>query len=98
MAKSGEELAKSHKPVSDMKCEAPEDDHPRRTSVYAEPSTTAENSDAPQDPQNGSAGFRVRLRHDLSVTHVGPNATKEDTPTHEHSAISTRKSGRTPKP
>ena len=68
LAKPGEELAKSYKPVSDMKCEAPEDDRLRRTSDYAEPSVTTKNSDAPQDPQNDSAGTEIKLQEDLTTT------------------------------
>ena len=68
LAKPGEELAKSHKPVSDMKCEAPEADHLRQTSDYAEPSVTPKNSDAPQDPQNDSAGTEIKLQEVLTTT------------------------------
>ena len=62
LAKPGEELAKSHKPVSDMKCEAPEADHLRQTPDYAEPSVITKNSDAPQDPQNDSVGTGLNCR------------------------------------
>ena len=51
LLKPGEELAKSRKPVSDMKREVPETDHLIQTSDCAEPSVTAKNSDTPQDPQ-----------------------------------------------
>ena len=75
LAEPGEELAKSHKPVSDMKCEAPETDHLRRTSDYAEPSVTTKNSDAPQDPQNDSTGTEIKLQEDLTTTQVRPKVT-----------------------
>ena len=68
LADPGEELAKSYKPVSDMKCEAPEPDHLRQTSDYAEPSVTPKNSDAPQDPQNDSTGTELNLQQGLTTT------------------------------
>ena len=97
LAKPGEELAKSHKPVSDMKCEAPEDDRLRRTSDYAEPSVTTKNSDAPQDPQNDSTGTKIKLQEDLTTTQVSPRVMTKDSAIREQSTTLTRKSNRSTK-
>ena len=97
LAKPGEELAKSHKPISDMKCEAPEDDRLRRTSDYAEPSVTTKNSDAPRDPQNDSTGTKIKLQEDLTTTQVSPRVMTKDSAIREQSTTLTRKSNRSTK-
>ena len=94
LAEPGEELAKSHRPVSDMKCEAPEADHLRRTSDHAEPSVTAKNSDAPRDLQNDPTGTDIKLQEGLTITQVRPKVTAEDSTTCEQSTVFTRKSVR----
>ena len=98
LAKPGEELTKSHKPVSDVKCEAPEADHPRQKSDYAEPSVTPKNSDVLQDPQNDSTGTEIKLQENLTITQVRRKVTAEDSSIREQCTTLTRKSRRSDKP
>ena len=94
MAEPIEELTKSYKPVSDMKCEASETDYLRKVPDYAEPSVTAKNTGTPQDPQNDSTGTEIKLQEDLTATSVRPKVTTEDSTTREQSATLSHKSMR----
>ena len=94
LAKPGEKTLKSNKPVSDIKCGAPEDDYLRQTSDNAEPSVTAKNNDEPQDPQSDSAGTEIKLQEDLTTTQVRPRVTTEDSTIREQSSMPAGKSMR----
>ena len=72
LANSGEEPVESDKPVSDMKCEAPEVDPLGRTIDSTETNTTAKVSDTPHDPQSDSTSVKATLQEDPVVTQVKP--------------------------
>ena len=97
LAKPGEELAKSYKPVSDMRREAPEDEHLRRTSDHAEPSITPNDSNIHQDFQHDSTGAEIKLQTNPATIQVKPEVTKTDAYMREHSTTLTRKSRRSNK-
>ena len=98
LLKPGRELAKLHKPVSDMKCEAPETDHLRGTSDFAEPSITLKNSSTHQDSQHDSTGTEIKLQINPDMIQAKPEVTKMDSTISEHSTTLTRKSRRSDKP
>ena len=95
--KSGEELAESNKPVSDMRREAPEDDHLRRTSDYAEPNITPKESSTHQDFQHDSAGGEIKLQTNPATIQVKSEVTKTDASMLEHSTTLSRRSRRSNK-
>ena len=80
MAKPGQELAKSHKPASDMKVKAPRVDHLGRMYNYAEPSGTAKKSDALQYSQNGSTSTKLKLHDSPDMSQTSQSSPRREDP------------------